>query len=534
VEVIVNNIPSSCIRKNCSFSYDKSNTPAVFKVIPAEGQGEINITIIGTSFSSKKENVLVYIGESLCDLISANETVIHCITSPHTAGFFNVSVFVKGIGATSAENLTTFEYLATVDSITPETGDKNGGNIITISGEGFPLFVNKSRKEIGPLSFLPWFRHGVGAPQHKTSTHLYSNNKTILSEWYSKTFDFSLTVTAGEFEEALSNLSSLIGQVYSKSSLQVFIGEAPCVIVKASRTSIDCVPMPSAEGLQVVTVIVLNKTYILNNTFMVLDMPSMTIQSLNPSYGPVSGNSTIEITGESFGCFDFLINIEVSIGLKPCTVNYCNDTHISCTSPRMNIGVFPVFIADQNKILVPDTIMQEDSNSSFLPSSFNSSHNDFNNSEIFQDSSSSILFPVFNYSLKVTSISTISGSLLGGTEVTIGGGPFALCETSVLIGGRNAPIVSVNETVVRFWTPNSSVTHHTKLLVQPVDNGKKNNVLGALLRAYCGPYKLMVNLCAMTATIKKAAFAALVIVLIRNMQVSFCTQICFIQDQERV
>ena len=452
VEVIINQVPSSCRSKNCSFSYNSDSTPEVAEISPKEGQVREIVEIYGTGFSDDMESIKVAIGLAQCQVVFANESLIRCTAGPQSAGCYSVTVSVDGMGMALSTDLISFTYLVTVNSIVPPTGGSSGGNLVMITGNSFPKLVRKSHELHNPL---PWFRYGIGEPEFDMvkGNDCPSFGKAIIDQAieFDETSEPNETImTAPEADLTISSFNEFIKESFSMNPLQVVIGETPCVIVEANVTTITCVPLSSSEGTFGVTIIVFNQTSTLKNAYTVTHGDAITVENVYPSSGPVVGNSRITITGSSFSTGSSSNDIQVMIDRSPCHIQYYNKTHIVCDTPRMVPGVYPVFISTSNGFAIKSKFAA-----------------DLNMPNVTVSS----LFPTFTYQLEISNVSLSIGSIFGGTEITMYGGIFVSEATSVTIGGAAATIVSVSDSVLTFLTPSSSRTHSAILSAQLVRTG---------------------------------------------------------------
>jgi len=403
------------------------------------------VSIYGTDFSSSEDDVTVTIGKSPCDVTFANETLIQCMAGPQSAGCYRVSVDIEGMGVASDEEGVSFEYLAMADSVSPSMGGVSGGNVVTISGKGFPKIEKGKGEKLGPLSFLPWFRYGVGSPVLDIAGANYCPSFSSMLERLQDS-KAPLNMSSPSMVTTVTSLKKFFQQLYSVSPLKVQIGDAPCVIVESTVSAITCIPLPASAGTFDVTVTVFNQSYVLSSAYTVSDSDSMTIQRASPSVDSVVGNSTIVVTGNQLGSG---ADLRVMIGSKPCLVQTSTSTQIECVTPRMESGYFPILVSSRSGVAV-------------LSGSLSSIPN--------VDISS--LFPVFTYKLEVTNASLSRGSSLGGTDVTLYGGLFVAGQTSVLVGNRTARVVSVSDSELQFTTPSSSMTHPVSLSARLLNIGE--------------------------------------------------------------
>ena len=228
----MNRIPSSCTSKNCSFTFSESETPTITSLSPAEGQSGINVTIWGHGFSDKPDDVSISIGGVVCVVIYASMEEVHCTAGEQSAGCYKLEMTIEGAGmAAIADDQLCFQYLLTVDSVSPKEGGVTGGHMITFSGEGFiqymptPLGGMEMR-----FSTLPWFRYGLGVPADSD-------------------FDLpDMMFMESRMDNETADLSDRLRYLYSFFPMSVFIGDNPCIIVESSVTSLSCVPLLSQSG----------------------------------------------------------------------------------------------------------------------------------------------------------------------------------------------------------------------------------------------------------------------------------------------
>ncbi len=403
------------------------------------------------------EDIEVTIGLAPCQVFFANESLIRCIAGSQSAGCYRVAVSVDGMGVALSTNQTSFTYLVTVDSVSPSTGGLSGGNLVTITGEGFPRFVRRRHETHNPL---PWFRFGLGEPAFDMVEASYCPSYShILKSFLNRTLELNETAEPnGTMMPALpamdltvSSLKDHISELLSHSPLRVTIGETPCLIVEATVTAIFCVPLSSPEGIFDVNITVFNQTYTLSDSYTVADSAALIVERVSPSSGPVVGNSSIIIVGSSFSTGSATDDIQVMIERRPCLVQLYNNTHIICDTPRMVPGVYPIFISSSNGIAVTSDVAD----------GFN-----------MQNTTVSSLFPTFTYRLEIRNVSLARGSAFGGTEVTLYGGIFVNEATSVTVGGTAATIVTVSDSVLKFLTPSSSMAHSVSLSAQLAQTGE--------------------------------------------------------------
>ena len=511
IEVIINDIPSSCRGKACSFNFTDSLTPHVYSISPTEGQGGTIITIYGSGFTDYENNVTVTIGNSACSVTNANETHIECMTSDHTAGFYNITVHIAGMGTAQVEENVCFKHLLVVNSVTPSMGGVGGGHMLQITGNGFLPFDNyNSNNFYQPISWLPWFRHGFGLPniddltrcsyyersneslrmhlleEYNVSAINYliekfdepdfffeefcqSCDNVSLSQQANTSFDGQMDVFSclvcndsrppvkeltsdGRFN--IEVLLSYLFYLYGFFPSSVRIDGVPCVITEATLTTIECIPAISLPNRSNLSVQVWGEEVTLVDEYEISINSTVKITSVQPRLGPVTGNTLLIIEGVNFGTTSSS-QVSVQIGSSECEVYNVSDTQILCATTQHEPGRDSILVSTPNGVGVSYMALEEAL--------------DRRESESDSGTGNDLPpFPVFHYQLQVQLDSDnlnqpLPGSSFGGTVVTLRGGIFIQGDTEILVGGTPAEILSISTNEVQFITPSSSRTYYSRL-----------------------------------------------------------------------
>ena len=511
----MNDIPSSCRGLVCSFNFTDLATPTIHTISPAEGQGGEEITIYGIGFTNEMSDVTVSIGQSSCSVSAANSTQIKCVLSNHPAGFYNISVLIEGMGMAVADNTTCFHYLLSVDTITPIIGGVGGGVPITISGNGFLEFTPVPAKHLNePFSFLPWFRYGLGLPSIEFLENLgmcpvyrdmlterpfldkytvdsiskvmqdvemfvqrsvnrnqssENNSESVMSSGLPAELSFCNTFFPCEFNSTsfavfnnghfdFENLFIHLLNLYYHFPSYVLFGGTPCVITESSLTQMTCVPVTSLPVKTNVTVVVFSDTETLDFAYEVSLSDTPVVLSLEPAQGAVIGGTRVVITGTSFGASSQQ-DVNVTIGESECIVTSANDSHIECTTTSHRAGYQPVLISTPNGVPVLESGLMD---IGMNPDGSGSGFGD--------DRAESSFFPVFEYKLVVYTDGAVlsSGSVFGGTTVTLLGGVFVPGDTRVLVGGQDVVLQHVDMDTIQFDTPTTTSELYIKLETSPL------------------------------------------------------------------
>lgn len=425
VEVIVNGIPSTCASKNCSFTFEDSLTPTVISLSPAMGQSGTNVTIQGTGFSDKLEDLSVTIGGVACELTYASTEALQCTAGLQSAGCYAVELAIDGVGMAYSDDSICFQYLVTVDSFSPMMGGVTGGQVITFSGEGFPELTPEVKDTTIIMIIITEL-----AKRHKELPWL---------RYFRDTDEFPDEPIMNDIE--LETLRTRMEDINSRSPFSVSIGGTPCIITESSITELLCIPLPSVEGTVAITITVRDQNITLDQEYTISTQATPAIASVTPSTGPVTGGTGVLITGRLLSGL-----AEVFVGKSECVLQTSNDTHIQCTTAQQKPGSVPVFVSASAGIAVLESELL-----------------DWN-----EDTNLTDLFPVFTYELRVMEVSSSGGSVFGGTELSISGAGFDEDNTQVFIGGVPAEIVSVTSSEIVCFTPSSAREHLIDLSARPV------------------------------------------------------------------
>ncbi len=459
VEVIVGGIPSSCRGGNCSFEYLAEITPVILSISPNQGQGGTEVLIRGSGFGDNPSAVVALIGSADCAITTFNSSTIFCTASSHPAGSYIATVHVEGAGfARNSEDVHCFTYLLDITSISPTSGGIAGGTLLNVNGSGFFEFRPTHASILGGVSTtLPWFRSTMGVPNFEAHRPL---NVCPSTEHLSKQFTDFLKCffasrglysqrngrTDGQLEEEDCIICSHGGICEEASYIwiiinaffpfRVVIGRTPCYITRATVDHLECVVSAFSPEATInnVTVSVFDQVAILQDAFSTDIKLSPIIFSTTES-GPVTGNSTLLLTGNRF--FTLSSNhsdANVTIGFTECNVTSANETHIECLTLPHRPGSREILVSTSNGVAVLESALETQS-----------------------------LFPNYEYKLFVDIAELPPGSVVGGAKIDITGGIFVKGKTEVFFGDRRANILHIESDYMTVSVPSSVSTRKLHL-----------------------------------------------------------------------
>ena len=156
------------------FEYDLTITPKISLLLPKDSSPVLKADLIiqGTKFSDQKDGLTVWLiphkdqnGGDLvadadgklpldkydCNVASSTETNVICRLSGGKSGQYLIKLHKKGVGFSIPvnENDNLFTYHLLVDGLSPNSGSKEGGTLLTITGDNFSPTLNENQVVIG-------------------------------------------------------------------------------------------------------------------------------------------------------------------------------------------------------------------------------------------------------------------------------------------------------------------------------------------------------------------------------------------------
>ena len=173
-EAIIKITTNNTTVQTSDFQYDESITPKISLLLPKDSSPVLKADLIiqGTQFSDNKEGLTVWLipfkdknGADLvadadgklpldkydCNVASSTDTNVICRLSGGKSGQYLIKLHKKGVGFSIPvnENDNLFTYQLLVDGLSPNTGSKEGGTLLTITGDNFSTILNENQVVIG-------------------------------------------------------------------------------------------------------------------------------------------------------------------------------------------------------------------------------------------------------------------------------------------------------------------------------------------------------------------------------------------------
>ncbi|MGE3610425.1 MAG: IPT/TIG domain-containing protein [Bacteriovoracaceae bacterium] len=412
VSATVTNSDSQSGSRSSAFTYRAA--PAVTSVSPSAGAlaGGSTLTITGSGFIT---GATVSVGGSSCTSVSVvSSTSITCTLPAHAAGA--VSVVVTNSDSQSGTLAAAYTYQAapTVSSVSPSVGQLAGGTSITITGTGFltGASVSIGGSACSGITVVNATTITCTTPAHAAGVVSVSVTNSDSQVGSSNAYTYRAAPTVTSVSPSVGPLAggtniTITGTGFVGSTVDVG-GLACTAVVVVSSTSITCTSPAHVAGAVTITVTNDdNQSASIASAFTYQAAP--TISSVSPIVGPLAGNTTLTITGTGF-----LSGATATVAGSSCTnLTVVNSTTITCQTPAHAAGAVNVVVTNTDTQTVTS-----------------------NNAYTYQAAPT------------VTSISPSSGTINGGTSITITGTGFLSGALVTLGGVLCSGVTVVNSTTI--------------------------------------------------------------------------------------
>uniref|UniRef100_A0A8C5R062 PKHD1 like 1 n=1 Tax=Leptobrachium leishanense TaxID=445787 RepID=A0A8C5R062_9ANUR len=395
ISVSVNGIPCQCMR-SCYFLYTADVTPVILDVYPAIIHNvSTTLYINGSGFGDNVDDILVYAGDVMLEVVDVNDTLISCSIDPLPAGTYAVRVIVLSKGLASGNPTISSPAEATIITT---SGSIEGGTVLVIQGNGF-YSLNATKVSIGGI-MCPIISISAGEIHCVTPAASYAGQRSVIIvvqtvQYPTQSFTYSEsdtpTVTAvlpdtGPSGTLITVSGSLFGM--DATHVAVTIGGTQCNITNIEDTKLQCIIDDHLGGTYPVRLKNV-KGYARTSASFKYEL---TLSSVSPNQGSFGGRLAITLTGSGF---------------DPLTSNVfvCNS---ECKVDRLR---------SDSKALICDVPEQDDTDSDKLC-----------DVRVVNENDSIQKHGAFSYSSTLTSVvddvTPKRGGTGGGTRLTITGSKF--------------------------------------------------------------------------------------------------------------
>lgn len=410
-------------------------TPTFSSISPTTGStaGGTAVTITGTNFTA---GATVYVGGSpATNVVVVSSTQITATTG--SGGQGSANVLIINPDNTSATATAAFFFTAptsalSLTSVEPPSGAIGGGQLINVYGSGFQpgltvTFGGVASMSVTVLSTSTLLvRTPAGSPSGTvavTVTNPDNSTATLPSGYtFGTPAPFAVTgVTPTSGPATGGTVVTVTGSGFTSGSTVRFGSVQAGGVQFVSATQINVTTPPGTAGVVSVTVTsVLNEsasaaaafTYTSGTTTPTTPTQTtggtLAVSGVTPNVGTSAGGTVVTVTGSGFQS-----GATVLFGLLPATnVTVVGPSQITATTPAYSMAVGPVSV----------TVVNPGGASGALTSAYT--------------------YGVTSNPLSVTSIAPISGSVNGGTVVTVNGTGLS-AVSSVQFGGVPGTSLSV-------------------------------------------------------------------------------------------
>ena len=289
--------------------------PTIASVTPqsANVSGNVTLTLTGSSFglnwtATAADNFLntVTVGGRSCTINpqAYNHSYLECLLGPGEGQFLPIVLTVEGVAALNVP-LFTFDQ-PVITSITPPSGDTQGGTLITLSGYNFGL--SSATVQLGGAACVVQSYNntnitcltpaGIGRLLSVyVTTSLMSNAQPYL---WSYNAPRVFTVSPANYDSAGGVTLTVAGSSFGASGAVAYVGGSLCPAGTAQNDTYLLCTLPGGQGANLnVTVVQLGQSSVVNAQF---SYNAPVITGPPSPQGAASGvGQYILLTGLSFG-----------------------------------------------------------------------------------------------------------------------------------------------------------------------------------------------------------------------------------------
>lgn len=411
--------------------------PTFASIVPGTGStaGGTAVTITGTNFLS---GATVHIGGAAAtNVVVVNSTQITATSPTGSQGSANILIVNPdntAVTATAAYFFTAPAGILSLTSIDPASGGAGGGQLVNVYGTGFQSgltitfggIASTSVTVMSASTLLVRTPSGLSGTLAVTVTNPDNSSATLPTGYtFGTPAPFTVSgVTPSSGPAAGGTVVTVTGSGFTSGSTVRFGSVQAGGVQFVSSTQINATTPPGTAGVVSVTVTsALNEsasaaaafTYTTGSTTTpttpttpTQTTGALTVSGVTPNVGTSAGGTTVTVTGTGFQA-----NASVLFGLLPATnVTVVGPSQITATTPANTVAVGPVSV----------TVVNPGGASGALTSAFT--------------------YGATSNPLSVASIAPISGSVNGGTVVTVTGTGLS-AVSSVQFGGVPGTSLSV-------------------------------------------------------------------------------------------
>jgi len=323
------------------FTYVPAPTVTALSVGAGPLAGSTTVTVTGTNFVTGATTV--NFGVTAGTSVSVTSPTTLTVTSPaELANTVDITVTTAGgTSATSAADHFTYEAVPSVTAVSPAAGPLGGSTTVTVTGTNFvsgATTVNFGVTSGTNVSVLSATSLTVTSPAELantvdiTVTTAGGTSATSAADHF--TYDAAPTVTnvspASGVLVAGTSLT-ITGTNFITGATTVSFGGTPGTNVSVSSpTSLTVTAPADSSGPVNVTVTTAGGTSATGAADVYTYEAAPTVTAVSPAAGPLSGTTTVTVTGTNFVTGATTVNFGVTAGTN---VSVLSSTSLTVTSP---------------------------------------------------------------------------------------------------------------------------------------------------------------------------------------------------------
>ena len=416
------------------FTYQSSaGTPQITAINPTGGPttGGTSVIITGSGFTGA---TAAKFGTKAASSFTVNSDTQVTAVSPSGTGTVDVTITTaNGASATVAADRFTYGAVPAVSRINPTSGPSSGGTTVTVTGSAFTGATAVTFGGVAAQSFSVTNATTISAVSPPGSGTVDVLITTPVGTSVAGTVD-PFAYRGGASPPTVTAVSPTGGPTTGGASVTVTgtnftgatavkFGTTSASFTVNSATSITATSPAGSAGAVDVTVTTSAGTSTTSSadqfTYTSSPPPAPTVTSVSPTSGPTAGGTSVTITGANFSGAT-----AVKFGTASATFTVNSATSITATSPAGTAGAVDITVTTSGG-----------TNATSSPDQF-----------VYQATASP---PT------VSSLSPASGSIAGGTGVTITGTNFT-GATVVKFGTASAAFTVNNATSITATAPAGS------------------------------------------------------------------------------
>ena len=135
---------------NRQLAFTAAVTPTLTGISPSTGGLGTVITLIGSFPPGSATGLRIWLGANECNVLDQNLSFVQCAVTGNRAGHYDVTVETLHGLAPQVPHIR-FTYRATIFSLSPVSGSRFGGSLVTVHGDGFSTVHEHNRVTLGDV-----------------------------------------------------------------------------------------------------------------------------------------------------------------------------------------------------------------------------------------------------------------------------------------------------------------------------------------------------------------------------------------------